>query len=184
MTIKLVIDRKVTCSPLPGYRPNAAAVIVNTAGQTLMARRNGAVRNFWQYPQGGIEVAEAPLAACMRELHEETGFIPHRLQFMGAAPCWLSYDIPAARRAPWANIGQVQAWFLLCLTPGYHPDLAAVLRGAGHQEFDRLMWGSPQQALCNIVDFKATVYRKALGYFASAVMRNNPLWAHLPSGLL
>lgn len=52
-----------------------AAVIVDAAGQILIARRpeNKHQGGLWEFPGGKVEVGEAPLDALQRELHEELG---------------------------------------------------------------------------------------------------------------
>jgi len=59
--------------------------------------------------------------------------------------------------------GQKQIWFLLELTG----DESAVNLAAGLEtpEFDRWCWVDAGHAIDNIVDFKRSVYRKALAEF-------------------
>ena len=61
-----------------GYRPNVGIVLLNAAGQLFWARRVN--RDGWQFPQGGMRSDETPLEAMYRELEEETGLAPHRLE--------------------------------------------------------------------------------------------------------
>ena len=62
------------------YRPNVGVALFNARGEVLIARRfrdDGpeviAPGLEWQMPQGGIDGAEEPRVAVMRELWEETG---------------------------------------------------------------------------------------------------------------
>ncbi|WP_313997252.1 NUDIX hydrolase [uncultured Paenibacillus sp.] len=53
----------------------AQAVIVNGSNEVLMVREyveRGDI--VWNYPGGGVEVAETPEQACIREVKEETGY--------------------------------------------------------------------------------------------------------------
>ena len=62
------------------YRPNVGVALFNAAGRVLIGRRfkdDGPEIILpgleWQMPQGGIDAAENPRDAVMRELWEETG---------------------------------------------------------------------------------------------------------------
>jgi putative (di)nucleoside polyphosphate hydrolase len=58
------------------YRPCVGIMLINQAGLVWIGRR--CARHVedpenWQMPQGGIDEAEDPAAAALRELAEETG---------------------------------------------------------------------------------------------------------------
>lgn len=61
----------------------ACGVLVNAAGEVLLARRpEGKIAaGYWEFPGGKIEADESPLQALTRELHEELG-----VQVREAAP--------------------------------------------------------------------------------------------------
>src|SRR5438477_241140 len=80
------------------YRPNVGIALFNAAGQVLIGRRfrdDGPeiiLPGFeWQMPQGGIDAAEDPRVAMMRELWEETGVVS--AVYLGETD-WLSYEFP------------------------------------------------------------------------------------------
>jgi putative (di)nucleoside polyphosphate hydrolase len=52
------------------YRPAVAAIIKDRTGRILICERADAP-GAWQFPQGGIEANETPVAALMREVLEE-----------------------------------------------------------------------------------------------------------------
>jgi len=66
------------------YRDNVGALLFNTAGRVLIARRadlpnaEGAAGG-WQLPQGGMDADEDPAIAIFRELQEESA--PTRPRF-------------------------------------------------------------------------------------------------------
>ncbi len=54
------------------YRPNVAALIINSFGETLILNTRGR-GDYWGLPQGGVEAGESLEAAVLREVGEETG---------------------------------------------------------------------------------------------------------------
>ena len=66
------------------WRPNAIAVVVNSENKILVCKRppkpymdgsnpNVILKNYWQFPQGGMEKGETTDEGAQRELMEETG---------------------------------------------------------------------------------------------------------------
>ena len=148
-----------------GYRPNVGIVICNSRGQVFWARRIN--RDGWQFPQGGVSRNEGLMDAMYRELHEETGLQQDHVRLVAHTKQWLHYDLPRrflrtqrrrANQPPFK--GQKQVWFLLeLLGDDSTVNLQASLEAP---EFDRWRWVEAEFALKNIVDFKRSVYRKAL----------------------
>ena len=149
-----------------GYRPNVGIVICNRNGQVFWARRIN--RDGWQFPQGGVSRDEGLMDAMYRELHEETGLEQEHVRLVAHTKEWLHYDLPRrflrhqrrrAKNKP-AFKGQKQVWFLLELIGD---DSTVNLQGGIESpEFDSWRWVEADFALKNIVDFKQSVYRKAL----------------------
>lgn len=150
-----------------GYRPNVGIIICNKMGQVFWARRIN--RDGWQFPQGGVSRNETLMDAMYRELHEETGLQQTQVRIVAHTKEWLHYDLPsrylrrtkrsANRRKPLFK-GQKQVWFLLELL---EDDSAVNLEiGMVNPEFDTWRWVEINVALDNIVDFKRSVYQKAL----------------------
>lgn len=153
-----------------GYRPNVGIIICNQAGQVFWARRIN--QDGWQFPQGGVSRNESLLEAMYRELQEETGLTQDQVRLVAHTKNWLHYDLPRRllrnqrRRAAGQSRkgvgfkGQKQVWFLLELIGEESAvDLAA---GLESPEFDSWRWVDTHHAIDNIVDFKKTVYQKAL----------------------
>ncbi len=143
-----------------GYRPNVGIVLANNQNQVFWGKR---IREHsWQFPQGGINRGESPEEAMYRELHEETGLKPEHVEVLGRTRDWLRYDVPKQWvRREWRSTykGQKQIWFLLRLV-GRDSDVS--LRASGHPEFDAWRWSDYWVPLDSVIDFKRTVYEKAL----------------------
>jgi len=154
-----------------GYRPNVGIIICNGAGKVFWARRIN--NDGWQFPQGGVSRNEGLVDAMYRELEEETGLASKQVKIVAHTKRWLHYDLPdkllrnQRRRSPIGGRkrvsfkGQKQVWFLVELID----DDSAVNLAAGLEqpEFDDWCWVDSRHAIDNIVDFKRSVYQKAIG---------------------
>jgi putative (di)nucleoside polyphosphate hydrolase len=144
-----------------GFRPNVGIVLSNDLGQVLWARRVGG-QDAWQFPQGGINEHESVEEALFRELHEEVGLNAASVQILAQTDNWLHYRLPKRLRRYNSTPGfkgQKQKWFLLRLIG----DEAEVSFECGHKpEFDHWRWVSYWYPVCQVVEFKREVYRRAL----------------------
>lgn len=61
------------------YRPNVAALVVNSAGNLLICER-WTIPGAWQFPQGGVNAGETAEQALFREVREEVGLEPRHYQ--------------------------------------------------------------------------------------------------------
>ncbi len=148
------------------YRPNAAAVILNSVGFLLICER-AKEHGAWQFPQGGIDEGENALQAVQREIHEEVGFQPEHYviesNFTG-----LRYDYPAEVLASILHkrgksyIGQEQTYFLCRLhEKAPEPKL-------DQREFRAYRWIDPRDFDLNwLPQFKREVYRQVMEHFFS-----------------
>lgn len=57
-----------------------------------MACRYG--QNFWQFPQGGINIDETPEQAMYRELFEEVGLSKKMFVYWTSTCSWVRYKLP------------------------------------------------------------------------------------------
>jgi len=143
-----------------GYRPNVGIILVNDDSHVLWARRIG--QDAWQFPQGGIGRDETPEQALYRELEEEVGLLADDVDVLACTRDWLHYDLPKRYQRHNSRplcIGQKQKWFLLRFLSG---DSRVSLDGGEEAEFDQWRWVSYWYPVGQVVDFKRSVYRKAL----------------------
>ena len=154
------------------YRPCVGIMVLNAEGRVWIGRRHDAPGepegpgSWWQMPQGGIDEAEDPKRAALRELEEETGI--RTVDIIAESPAWYDYDLPEnLRPKAWGGRyrGQKQKWF------------AARFRGAedeirlarpGHAaEFDAWRWADISELVGLIVPFKRAVYERVVRDFAA-----------------
>lgn len=143
-----------------GYRPNVGIILLNHDKQVFWGKR---IREqAWQFPQGGIKAGESPEQAMYRELHEEVGLSAQHVEIIGRTRDWLHYTVPTRWvRREWRGHyrGQKQIWFMLRLLA---EDSAISLQAVDHPEFDAWRWSDYWSPLDAVIEFKRTVYLKAL----------------------
>ena len=143
-----------------GFRPNVGIIICNKLGQLFWAKR--IKQDAWQFPQGGIKEAETTEEALFRELSEEVGLCKDDVRILSQTSEWLKYRLPKPyirQKKGRTCIGQKQKWFLLGLqTEEVRVDLENTLQ----PEFDDWCWVNYWYPVNQVVDFKRSVYRKAL----------------------
>ena len=145
-----------------GYRKNVGIIVCNQVNQVLWARR---IRHDgWQFPQGGIEPKESAADAAYRELYEEIGLSPEDVSLLGSTDKWLRYDVPYAPKVNYYRRsrsfrGQKQRWFLFKLES---QDDHVRLDLTDSPEFDHWQWVDYWRPLQQIVEFKKSVYKRAL----------------------
>lgn len=142
-----------------GYRPNVGIIITNDKNQVFWGKR--VKQHAWQFPQGGIQQGENPEQAMYRELYEEVGLCPQHVKILGRTREWMRYDVPNNWNKSARSVyrGQKQIWFLLRLV-GRDSDVC--LRTCEHPEFDAWRWNEYWLDIEAVVDFKRSVYARAL----------------------
>lgn len=154
------------------YRPCVGVVLARPDGQIFAAERID-TPGAWQMPQGGIDPGETPTAAALRELQEETGLAPERVEIVAETADWLSYDLPEHLLGKvWKGRfrGQKQKWVLLRFR-GEDSDIDIA---TPHQEFSRWAWMPPEAVLKAIVPFKRAIYETVLERFGPQLAESGP----------
>lgn len=139
------------------------AVLMNGDGRVFVAKRIDTPGEAWQMPQGGIDEAEEPESAVMRELEEETGTALARI--VDQTEDWLTYDLPPELRGTlWSGRyrGQKQMWFLLYFT-GTDSDID--IHADDRPEFSEWKWTDIEDLPDLIVPFKQAMYKKIVERF-------------------
>lgn len=149
------------------YRPNVGVVVFNKAKKVLMCARADQKDMQWQFPQGGIDTNEPPLAAALRELKEETNI--SSVELVAKLPQPLRYDFPPQVLAKQKQrgssfVGQEQHWFLFYF---YGDDKEIdFLTHPQEIEFKAFEWVDISEAPLRIINFKKEVYSKVAQTFA------------------
>ncbi|KAB2615254.1 nudix hydrolase 26 [Pyrus ussuriensis x Pyrus communis] len=120
------------------------------------------------FGKGGIDEAEDPRSAAIREIREETGV--KSAEILAEAPYWLTYDFPPEVReklrhqwgSDWKD--QAQKWFLLKFT-GKDDEINLLGDGSEKPGFGEWSWMSTEQVVDLTLDFKKPVYKEVLAAF-------------------
>ena len=106
-----------------------------------------------------------------RELEEEVGLHREHVRILGRTRDWLRYEVPEQwLRRDWRSHyrGQKQIWFLLRLV-GRDTDVR--LRASAKPEFDAWRWHDYWIPMDAVIEFKRSVYQKALEELAPYLER-------------
>ena len=150
------------------YRPCVGIMILNRNGGIWAGQRLDGPSGAWQMPQGGVEKAEDPEAAALRELEEETGIQSADVTIIASTEDWIPYDLPhhlVPKLWKGRYRGQKQKWFLMQFTG----DDATININTEEPEFSEWAWLPSDKLLDTIVPFKRDTYERVIREFQAKV---------------
>jgi len=146
------------------YRPCVGVMILNSDGLIWSGRRIDNKSDAWQMPQGGIDDGEAPRAAALRELEEETSIPSTEVDVLGEMDDWLPYELPydlVPKLWKGRFRGQTQKWFAM----RFKGSDTLINIETAHPEFSHWAWMKPSDLVNKIVPFKQRTYEKVFAAF-------------------
>ncbi|MEM6679528.1 MAG: RNA pyrophosphohydrolase [Pseudomonadota bacterium] len=152
------------------YRPCVGLMLLDGRGHIFAGQRVDNHADAWQMPQGGIDKGESPREAALRELTEETGIAPERVEILRESDRWHEYDLPThlvPRLWKGRYRGQTQRWFALRFL-GIDDEIRL---DAHEQEFRTWTWMAPDELISRIVPFKRDTYGAVFAEFADLLPR-------------
>ena len=151
------------------YRPNVAALMVDTNGNLLICERC-TIPGAWQFPQGGVDSGEEIEQALYREIREEIGLSKEHYEIIrskGGYRYLYPEDVRAKKVQKHGNHGQEQTYFL-CKVNHDAPEIDI---NKSPQEFRSYRWIHPTELdLDWLPSFKHEVYRAVMKDFLDIVL--------------
>ena len=148
------MDKRFSNLPL---RKGVGIALLNNNNRIFVAKRIDNPYDFWQMPQGGIDVGEEPLEAAFRELKEETSI--KSVKLIRELNYEITYHLPDNLLGIiWKGKykGQTQKWFIMRFL-GNNNEIDLKTK---HPEFLEWKWIEIENITDKVVDFKLHVYEK------------------------
>ncbi|MDC0436565.1 RNA pyrophosphohydrolase [Candidatus Pelagibacter sp.] len=138
-------------------RIGVGIVVINNDNKILVAKRIDNQKNFWQMPQGGVDIGEDYLTAAYRELEEETSI--KNVKLIKELDGLITYELPKNLIGIiWKGKyrGQKQKWFLMKFL-GSDNEINIKTK---NPEFCEWQWIDLEKITDFVVDFKLHVYQE------------------------
>ena len=136
-------------------RSGVGIVVLNKENKVFVAKRIDNQKNFWQMPQGGVDIGEDYLTAAYRELEEETSI--KNVNLVKELDGLISYELPKSLLGIiWKGKyrGQEQKWFVMRFL-GKDEEINIKTK---NPEFCEWKWINLENITDLVVDFKLHVY--------------------------
>ena len=138
-------------------RNGVGIVVLNEKNQVFLAKRIDNPKNFWQMPQGGINIGEEFYEAAIRELKEETSI--ETVSLIKEIDDLTTYLLPDHLVGIiWKGKykGQKQKWFVV----KFNGEEKEININTKHPEFLDWKWVNIDDLTNEVVKFKFHVYKK------------------------
>ena len=138
-------------------RKGVGIVVLNKDNRIFVAKRIDNPKNFWQMPQGGVDIGEDFLTAAYRELYEETSI--KNVELIKEIDGTTTYELPNHLLGIiWKGKykGQKQKWFLM----RYLGTDDKINIKTKKPEFLEWKWIDLEMITDVVVDFKLEVYKE------------------------
>ncbi len=138
-------------------RKGVGIVVLNKENKVFVAKRIDNPKNYWQMPQGGVDVNENFFEAALRELKEETSI--KNVSLIKEIDDYLIYDLPEHLLGIiWKGKykGQKQKWFIM----RFNGSDNEININTKKPEFLEWKWVDIKKITSLVVDFKLEVYKK------------------------
>ncbi len=148
------MEKKFKNLPL---RSGVGIVMLNKMNKVFVAKRIDNPKNFWQMPQGGVNIGEDFLTAAYRELEEETSI--KNVELIKELDGYFTYHLPDRLLGIiWKGKykGQKQKWFLMRYL-GKDDDINIRTK---KPEFLDWKWVDLKKITELVVEFKLHVYQE------------------------
>ena len=132
-------------------------VVLNNNNQVFVAKRIDNPKDFWQMPQGGVDIGENFYEAALRELKEETSI--KSVKLIKEIDGYISYNLPDHLLGIiWKGRykGQKQKWFIV----KFEGDDKEININTKNPEFLEWKWVNLDKITDLVVDFKLNVYSR------------------------
>ena len=139
------------------FRSGVGIILLNNENKVFVAKRIDNPKNFWQMPQGGVDLKEDFLTAAFRELKEETSI--KSVKLIKELDGLIKYELPKHLLGIiWKGKykGQKQKWFLMRFL-GKDDEINIKTK---NPEFLKWQWIELEKITDFVVDFKLHVYQE------------------------